>query len=73
MATPKIEIAPERIADGKRLYELTLTPVPDIAAMMGVRARPSSAGCTNGAGRCAARPAMRPTARSWRWRQPAWR
>ena len=36
MATPKIEIAPERIADGKRLYELTLTPVPDIAAMMGV-------------------------------------
>ena len=36
MATPKIQIAPERIADGKRLYELTLTPVPDIAAMMGV-------------------------------------
>jgi hypothetical protein len=36
MATPKVEIAPERIADGKRLFELTLTPVPDIAAMMGV-------------------------------------
>ena len=39
MATPKIEIAPERIADGKRLYETTLTPVPDIAAMMGVSRR----------------------------------
>lgn len=36
MATAKIQIAPERIADGKRLYEMTLTPVPDIAAMMGV-------------------------------------
>ena len=36
IATPKIQIAPERIADGKRLYELTLTPVPDIAAMMGI-------------------------------------
>ena len=39
MATPRIEIAPERIADGKRLYESTLTPVPDIAAMMGVSRR----------------------------------
>ena len=27
MATPRIEIAPERIADGRRLYETTLTPV----------------------------------------------
>jgi hypothetical protein len=36
MATAKIQIAPECIADGKRLYELTLTPVPDIAAMMGI-------------------------------------
>ena len=36
MATPKIQIAPERIVEGKHLYELTLTPVPDIAAMMGV-------------------------------------
>jgi len=39
MATPKIQIAPERIADGRRLYESTLTPVPDIAAMMGVSPR----------------------------------
>jgi hypothetical protein len=36
MAAPKIDIAPERIADGRRLYELTLTPVSDIAAMMGI-------------------------------------
>ena len=35
MATAKIQIAPARIAEGKRLYEMTLTPVPDIAAMMG--------------------------------------
>ena len=39
MATPKIEIAPERIADGRRLYETTLTPVADIAAMMGISRR----------------------------------
>jgi len=32
MAMPKIQIAPE----GKRLYDLTLTPVADIATMMGV-------------------------------------
>ena len=32
----KKQIAPERIAEAKRLYELTLTPVPDIAAMMGI-------------------------------------
>jgi hypothetical protein len=35
----KIEIAPERIAEGKQLYELTETPVPDIAAMMGISPR----------------------------------
>lgn len=35
----KIAIAPERIAEGKRLYELTDTPVPDLAAMMGVSRR----------------------------------
>ncbi len=29
MVMPKIQIAPERIADGKRLYDLTLTPVAD--------------------------------------------
>jgi hypothetical protein len=39
MATPKIEIAPERITEGKHLYELTATPVPDIAAMMGISRR----------------------------------
>ena len=39
MATPRIEIAPERIADGRRLYETTLTPVADIAAMMGISRR----------------------------------
>jgi hypothetical protein len=39
MATPKIEIAPELVAEGKRLYEETLTPVHDIAAMMGVSRR----------------------------------
>lgn len=33
---PKIEIAAERIAEGKHLYELTRTPVDDIAAMMGI-------------------------------------
>jgi hypothetical protein len=32
-------IAEERIAEGRRLYELTQTPVPDIAAMMGVSPR----------------------------------
>ena len=31
-----IKIAPERIAEGKRLYELTATPLEDIAALMGV-------------------------------------
>ena len=34
MATPKIQIAPERIADGKRLYETTMTTIADIAALV---------------------------------------
>lgn len=36
MAAPKIQIAPELVVEGKRLYEETLTPVQEIAAMMGV-------------------------------------
>ena len=39
MVTPRIEIAPERIAEGKRLYDLTLTRVADIATMMGISRR----------------------------------
>jgi hypothetical protein len=39
MATPKIEIAPELVAEGRRLYEETLTPVHDVAAMMGISQR----------------------------------
>jgi hypothetical protein len=39
MGTAKIQIAPECIADGRRLYELTLTPVADIAATMGISRR----------------------------------
>ena len=39
MAAATIQIAPECIADGKRLYELTLTPVADIAATMGISRR----------------------------------
>jgi hypothetical protein len=39
MAARRIQIAPERIAEGKQLYELTSTPVPDIAAMIGVSRR----------------------------------
>lgn len=34
-----IEVAEDLIAEGKRLYELTLTPVLDIAAMMGLSRR----------------------------------
>ena len=34
MAMPKIEIAPELIAEGRRLYEETDTPIEDIAAHM---------------------------------------
>jgi hypothetical protein len=36
MGARRIEIAPELVAEGKRLYEQTLTPIADIAAMMGV-------------------------------------
>jgi hypothetical protein len=36
MAPKKMEFAPELIAEAKRLYELTLAPVDDIAAMLGV-------------------------------------
>lgn len=39
MAGRQIRIAPERIAEAKRLYELTDTPVPAIAAMLGVARR----------------------------------
>lgn len=39
MATPKIEVAPERIAEGKRLYEETDMPLHEIAARMGLRRR----------------------------------
>ena len=39
MVTPRIQIAPERIAEGKRLYDLTLTRVADIATMMGISRR----------------------------------
>jgi hypothetical protein len=39
MATPKIQIAPELAAEGKRLYETTMTTIADIAALMGVSRR----------------------------------
>ena len=39
MATPRIEIAPELVAEGRRLYEQTLTPMHYIAAMMGISRR----------------------------------
>ena len=39
MATPKIQIAPELVAEGKRLYETTMTTIADIAAPMGVSRR----------------------------------
>jgi hypothetical protein len=39
MAARRIEIAAERIAQGKQLYELTATPVPAIAALIGVSHR----------------------------------
>ena len=39
MAPPKIEVAPELIAEGKRLYERTLTPLYEIAALMGLKRR----------------------------------
>ena len=39
MAMPKIEVAPERIAEGKQLYEETDMPLHEIAARMGLRRR----------------------------------
>jgi hypothetical protein len=36
MVARQIRIAPDRIAQGRQLYELTRTPVADIATMMGV-------------------------------------
>ncbi len=39
MVGKQISIAPERIVEGKQLYELTGTPVSDIAALMGVSRR----------------------------------
>lgn len=36
MTAHKIQLAPELAAEGKRLYEQTLTPLRDIAAMMGI-------------------------------------
>jgi hypothetical protein len=36
MGAHKIQIASELIAEGKRLHETTLTPLSDIAAMMGI-------------------------------------
>ena len=36
---PRIVIAPERIAEGRRLYEQTLTPMGDIAALLGIQTR----------------------------------
>jgi hypothetical protein len=35
----RMNIAPELVAEGKRLYERTLTPMRDIAAMMGISRR----------------------------------
>lgn len=39
MGAHKIEIAPEVVAEGKRLYEQTLTPLRDVSAMMGISRR----------------------------------
>ncbi len=39
MATPKIQIAPELVAEGRRLYETTLTTIADIAGLMGLKRR----------------------------------
>jgi hypothetical protein len=36
MAPPKLDIPPELLAEGKRLYEQTKTPLHEIAAMMGI-------------------------------------
>ena len=39
MAGRRIDIAPELIAEGRRLYERTQTPLRDVAAMMGISRR----------------------------------
>lgn len=39
MATPKIQVAPTLVAEGKRLYETTMTTIADIAALMGISRR----------------------------------
>jgi hypothetical protein len=39
MATPKIRVAPALVAEGKRLYETTMTTIADIAALMGISRR----------------------------------
>lgn len=39
MGAHKIEIASEVVAEGKRLYEQTLTPLRDVSAMMGISRR----------------------------------
>lgn len=39
MGARKIDIAPELIAEGRRLYEQTQTPLRDIAAVMGIGQR----------------------------------
>ncbi len=36
MSGRRKEIAPERLAEARRLYENTLTPVREIVAMLGV-------------------------------------
>jgi hypothetical protein len=38
MASPKIQVAPELVAEGQRLYETTMTTIGDIAALMGADA-----------------------------------
>ncbi|MBI1203986.1 MAG: hypothetical protein GC182_15905 [Rhodopseudomonas sp.] len=39
MSARRIEIAPELIAEGRRLYERTQTPLRDVAAVMGISRR----------------------------------
>jgi hypothetical protein len=36
MGAHKIQVAPELVTEGKRLYEQTLTPLSDIAAVLGI-------------------------------------
>jgi hypothetical protein len=39
MSPRKIEIDPELVAEGKRVYEMTATPLRDLAGMMGISRR----------------------------------